>query len=166
VRVIDGDLHTCSLTRTLAADAKTGLIEALAEPANCDRFIRRAESSGLHVLPAVIPQRMINSADVMASHAMGELLRHLRERYDYIFIDLAPLMPVTDAKATNHLLDGMVYVIEWGQTRRSAVLESIGGADEIYDKIVGAVLNRAETGALRRIEGYKGAYYNRYYVEK
>ncbi|WP_199088351.1 GNVR domain-containing protein [Bosea sp. ASV33] len=164
--VIDGDLHTCSLTRTLAPDAKVGLLEALADPANCDRFVCSAGSSKLHVLPAVIPQRMINSADVMASNAMAKLLHNLRERYDYIFIDLAPLMPVTDAKATNHLLDGMVYVIEWGQTRRSAVIESIGGADEVYDKVVGAVLNRAETGALRRIEGYKGAYYNRYYVEK
>ncbi|WP_420103502.1 GNVR domain-containing protein [Bosea sp. (in: a-proteobacteria)] len=164
--VIDGDLHTCSLTRTLASDAKAGLLEALAAPADVASFIQTTGTSGLHVLPAVVPQRMINAADVMASTAMAELLGKLRESYDYVFVDLAPLMPVTDAKASNHLLDGMVYVIEWGRTRRSAVVESIGGAGAVYDKILGAVLNRAESGALRRIEGYKGVYYNRYYVEK
>lgn len=164
--VIDGDLHTCSLTRLLDPNAQTGLLEALADPAQIRRHIKRLDVSGVDFLPAVIPNRMINSADVMASTAMQKLLETIRPHYQYIFIDLAPLMPVTDAKATCHLLDGMVYVIEWGRTRRTAVVESIGGSDEIHDKIIGTVLNRGDPKALRRIEGYKGAYYTSYYVEK
>lgn len=164
--VIDGDLHTCSLTRALAPQAQAGLLEALAAPQRIAQCIRRMEASGMDFLPAVIPKRMINSADIISSAAMADLLRMVRDQYDYVFIDLAPLMPVTDAKATNHLVDGMVYVVEWGRTRRTAVVESIGSAEEIYGKIIGAVLNRADPSALRRIEGYKGAYYSRYYAEK
>ena len=164
--VIDGDLHTCSLSRALAPKAVAGLLEALAAPGQIGQFVQRIDASGMDFLPAVIPNRMINSADIMSSAAMANLLRVVRDQYDYIFVDLAPLMPVTDAKATSHLIDGMVYVIEWGRTRRTAVVESIGSAEEIYDKVIGTVLNRANPKALRRIEGYKGAYYTSYYVEK
>ncbi len=163
--VIDGDLHTCSLTRLLAPTSEAGLLEALADPSQLNRYIKRLGASGADFLPAVIPKRIVNAADVMSSPAMAELLSAVRDRYQYVFIDLAPVMAVTDAKATIHLLDGLVYVIEWGQTRRGAVIEAIGSSD-IYDQIIGTVLNRGDQKALRRIEAYKGSYYNSYYTEK
>lgn len=164
--LIDGDLHTCSLTRLLAPQAKTGLLEALANPSQLQHSVQRLEASGVDFLPAVIPNRMVNSADVMSSQAMAQLLQRVREHYQYVFIDLAPLMPVSDAKATSHLLDGLVYIIQWGKTRRTAVVESIGSSEDVYEKLIGAVLNQADPSTLRRIEGYKGSYYNSYYVEK
>ncbi len=108
---------------------------------------------------------MVNSADVMASKAMADMLVVMRENYEYIIIDLAPVMPVTDAKAFSHLVDAMVYVIEWGQTTRSALQESVSGSEVIQKKLLGAVLNRANPTMLKRIEAYKGAHYNSYYVE-
>jgi succinoglycan biosynthesis transport protein ExoP len=93
------------------------------------------------------------------------MLLVMRENYEYIVIDLAPIMPVTDAKAVNHLVDGMVYVIEWGQTTRSALQESVSGSESIQKKLLGAVLNRANPKMLKRIEAYKGSHYNSYYVD-
>lgn len=163
--LIDGDLHTRSLTRELAPNAKTGLLEALRDPRELARHVQRSKETGLDFLPSFIVSRMVNSADVMASKAMADVLTMAREHYEYIFIDLAPVMPVTDAKAVSHLLDGMVYVVEWGQTTRSAVQESLSSSEAIQKKILGAVLSRANPKMLKRIEAYKGAHYNRYYVE-
>jgi succinoglycan biosynthesis transport protein ExoP len=164
--LIDGDLHTRSLTRELAPHAKSGLIEALREPQSLAHHIQRSKETGLDFLPSPVVSRMINSADVMASKAMSDMLMATRDNYEYIIIDLAPVMPVTDAKAISHLLDAMVYVIEWGKTTRSALQESISSSDAIQKKILGAVLNRANPKMLKRIEAYKGAHYNSYYVEK
>lgn len=163
--LIDGDLHTRSLTRELAPNAKTGLLEALRDPRELARHVQRSKETGLDFLPSFVVSRMINSADVMASKAMADVFAVAREHYDYIFIDLAPVMPVTDAKAVSHLIDGMVYVIEWGQTTRSAVQESLSSSEAIQKKILGAVLSKANPKMLKRIEAYKGAHYNRYYVE-
>ena len=163
--LIDGDLHTRSLSKELAPSAKAGLLEALREPREFGRYIQRSKETGLDFLPSFIEARMINSADVMASKAMAELLAVLREKYEYIYIDLAPIMPVTDVKAVSHLLDGMVYVIEWGQTKRSAIRESFMSSEAIEKKTIGAVLNRANPNMLKRIEAYKGDHYNSYYVE-
>lgn len=163
--LIDGDLHTCSLTRELAPNAKTGLLEALKDPRSLGHHVKRSTETGLDFLPSFVASRMVNSADVMASKAMADMLAVMREDYEYIIIDLAPVMPVTDAKAISHLLDAMVYVIEWGRTTRSALHESISSSEAIQKKLLGAVLNRANPKMLKRIESYKGSHYNSYYVE-
>ncbi|KQT26953.1 MULTISPECIES: Wzz/FepE/Etk N-terminal domain-containing protein [Bradyrhizobium] len=163
--LIDGDLHTRSLTRELAPDAKSGLVEALNDPASLGYHVQRSKETGLDFLPSVVASRMVNSADVIGSKAMAELLKMLREHYEYIVIDLAPVMPVADSKAVSLLIDAMVYVIEWGQTTRSALQESVSGSEVLQKKLLGAVLNRANPKMLKRIEAYKGKHHNSYYVE-
>ncbi|KJC49494.1 chain-length determining protein [Bradyrhizobium sp. LTSP885] len=163
--LIDGDLHTRSLTRDLAPDAKTGLVEALQDPHSFGYQIQRSKETGLDFLPSIYLTRMVNSADIMASKAMAELLAVVRQNYEYIIIDLAPVMPVADSKAMSHLVDAMVYVIEWGKTTRSALHESVSSSEAIQKKLLGAVLNRADPNMLKRIEAYKGSHYNSYYVE-
>lgn len=163
--LIDGDLHTRSLTRELAPNAKSGLVEALNDPASLSYHVQRSKETGLDFLPSIVASRMVNSADVIGSKAMAELLKVLRENYEYIVIDLAPVMPVADSKAVSHLIDAMVYVIEWGQTTRSALQESVSGSEVLQKKLLGAVLNRANPKMLKRIEAYKGKHHNSYYVE-
>ena len=165
VLLIDGDLHTRSLTKELDPTAKSGLLEALKNPQSVGHHIRRSAETGLDFLPSFAVTRMVNSADIMASKAMADLLALLRNEYDYIVIDLAPVMPVTDAKAISHLIDAYVYVIEWGRTTRTALQESMSSSEGIQKKVLGAVLNGANPKMLKRIEGYKGSHYNAYYVE-
>jgi succinoglycan biosynthesis transport protein ExoP len=165
VLLIDGDLHTRSLTKELDPTAKSGLLEALKDPQSVGHHIRRSAETGLDFLPSFAVSRMVNSADIMASKAMADLLSLLRNEYDYIVIDLAPVMPVTDAKAISHLMDAFVYVIEWGRTTRTALQESMSSSEGIQKKVMGAVLNGANPKMLKRIEGYKGSHYNAYYVE-
>ncbi len=163
--LIDGDLHTRSLTRELAPNAQSGLVEALNDPASLGYHVQRSKETGLDFLPSVVASRMVNSADVIGSKAMAELLKVLREHYEYIVIDLAPVMPVADSKAVSFLIDAMVYVIEWGQTTRTALQESVSGSEVLQKKLIGAVLNRANPKMLKRIEAYKGKHHNSYYVE-
>jgi polysaccharide biosynthesis transport protein len=163
--LIDGDLHTRSLTRELAPHAKTGLLEVLNDPTSISQNLQRSHETKLDFLPSFVASRMVNSADIMASKAMADMLMVTRENYDYILIDLAPVMPVTDAKAISHLLDAVVYVVEWGKTTRGALQESLSSSESLQKKVLGTVLNRANPKMLKRIEAYKGSHYNSYYVE-
>jgi len=163
--LIDGDLHTRSLTRELAPNAKTGLVEALSDPRSFEYQVQRSKETGLDFLPSIFASRMVNSADIVASKAMADLLAMMREHYEYIIIDLAPVMPVADSKAVSFLIDAMVYVIEWGKTTRSALQESLSGSEVLQKKLLGTVLNRADPKMLKRIEAYKGKHHNSYYVE-
>ena len=72
-------------------------------------------------------------------------------------------MPVVDARAAAQLLDGFLLVIEWGKTSPEVVLEALEGAEVVRERIIGAILNKANTAVLKRLESYKGASYHRYY---
>lgn len=163
--VIDCDVRQRSLTRILAPDAREGLIEALANPSRLASLVYRRKHSGLDVLPCVSEKTIPNAAELLGSHQMGELLSIARKAYDYIIIEVAPIVPVVDVKAIARFIDSFVFVVEWGRSKRSLVLEALSHNEIIHDRLIGIVLNKADPAAMRSIEAYKGKQFSSYYVE-
>lgn len=52
-----------------------------------------------------------NPTDLLQNEKYEILLNTLRPRYDYIILDTAPLMPVTDSFLISHLADTTVYIV-------------------------------------------------------
>ena len=163
--LIDSDVHLRRLTAELAPHARQGLIEALVEPARLDTFVFQRKRSGLDVLPCVLPSRVPNAAEILGSPKMELLMAAARKNYDYIIIEIAPIMSVADIKLIERFIDKFIFVVEWGQTKRTLVLEALTQVQIIRDRILGAILNKADPAALRSIEAYKGSKFGAYYQE-
>jgi polysaccharide biosynthesis transport protein len=161
--IIDGDLHLRRLTARLAPDAREGLIEALANPSRLSELVCTRQRSGLDVLPCVLSARLPNAAELLGSPEMEQLLIAARKSYEFIIIEVAPVMSVVDLKVVERLIDRFIFVVEWGQTKRRLVLEALTEAHMIRDRLVSIVLNKADPSALRTIEAYKGARFKDYY---
>jgi succinoglycan biosynthesis transport protein ExoP len=161
--LIDGDLHLRRLTTKLAPDARQGLLEALIDPSRLATLVCKRPRSGLDVLPCVLSTRVPNAAELLGSHLMERLLDAAREAYDFIVIEVAPIMSVVDFKVIKRLIDSFVFVVEWGHTKRSLVLEALAEAQIVRERLVGIVLNKADPHALRVIEAYKGDRFRDYY---
>lgn len=161
--LIDADLRNPTLTRHLAPAASAGIVEALRGGGGVAEAIHRDAETGLHFLPAVVPNRIANTAELLASDRMAEILTKARDAYEYIFVDFAPLMAVVDAKAAAHLIDGFIYILEWDKTSRQAVQEALADAGMVHERMLGVLLNNANASALKRMEYYKGRYYSSYY---
>lgn len=159
VMLIDGDLRNPTLTRKLASKADIGLLEVLGGKSELREAIYTDHQSGLAFLPAVIDSRLAHSSEIIASEVFRQLIDELRKGYDYIIIDLPPLAPVVDARATTHIVDSYVFVIEWGHTRTNMVQRQLGSAPEIFERLLGVVLNKANVKILDRYEDYYGGYY-------
>lgn len=99
-----------------------------------------------------------------ASPAAKSLIDELRKTYDYIVVDLSPLVPIVDVRATAELVDGYVFVVEWGRTKREVAKRALSQASEVYDNMLGAVINKADVNRLSRYEGYGDVYYNKYHT--
>lgn len=69
-----------------------------------------------------------NPAELLNSSRLDELMKELRERYDYIFIDSAPVGMVSDTFTIDRLADATIYVVRANYTTRS----DLRFADEIY----------------------------------
>jgi succinoglycan biosynthesis transport protein ExoP len=101
---------------------------------------------------------------VLASVAFSNLIAQLRTSYDYIIIDFPPIAPVVDVRATTQIVDSYVFVIEWGRTKVNLIQDQLKGSPELYEKILGVVLNKTNMKVLQRYEANYGKdYYKQYY---
>jgi succinoglycan biosynthesis transport protein ExoP len=162
--LVDCDLRNPSLSNVLAPDAEAGILELLAGTATLEQVMRRDPSTNLAFIPIMLKTRLANSSEILPSEAMKILFDALRQRFDYIIVDFPPLAPVVDVRATAHLVDSYLFVVEWGRTKIDVVQHALAHARGVYDQTMGVVLNKADMQAFSRYQGYTGNYYfNRHY---
>lgn len=148
--IVDSDLHLRKLTAALAPGASKGVIEALENPSRLADLVCKRERSGLDVLPCVSSGRIPNAAEYLGSPQMEALLAEARKSYDFIIIEVAPILSVVDVKMIERHIDAFVFVVEWGQTGRNLVLDALSDAQVIHGRILGVVLNKVDSLASRR----------------
>jgi succinoglycan biosynthesis transport protein ExoP len=164
VILLDCDLRNPALSRTIAPDADMGLIEVLAGKASLDEVVWTDPVTNLEFLPSAMESRILHTSEILASQAVKKLFDQLRQIYDYIVVDLSPLAPVVDVRATANFIDSYIFVIEWGRTKIDVVQHALNVARGVHDNLLGVVLNKADINVLSRYESYRGKYYyNRYY---
>ncbi|KAB1070756.1 nucleotide-binding protein [Methylobacterium planeticum] len=159
--LIDGDLRNPSLTKALAPTAQAGLIEAL-RGVPVETLLWHDATTGLDFLPAALETPIAHTSDLLASPAMANLVKAARSRYEYIVIDFPPLAPVVDAMAASHLVDYFVLVVEWRRTSTDVVIEALESAEPVQSRILGAVLNKVDSRALKKIDESTERYYRKY----
>lgn len=162
--LVDGDLRNPTLSRKLVSKPEVGLLEVIGGKVDLREAIYTDKLSGMAFLPVVIESRLAHSSEILASEVFRQLIEVLRKTYDYVIIDFPPLVPVVDVRATTNIVDSYVYVIEWGRTKINLVQRQLGSAPEIFDRLLGVVLNKADFQVLHRYEdNYGRDYYNKSY---
>jgi polysaccharide biosynthesis transport protein len=158
--LVDCDLRNPSLSRTLSPGAASGgLLDVLAGKATLEQAIWQDTATGLRFLPVATKARLAHSSEIIASDRTQGLFDKLRQSYDYIIVDFAPLMPIVDVRASMHLVDSYVYVIEWGRTRIEHVEQALRSARGVYERLLGVVLNKVDLAAIGRYGGPGAGYY-------
>lgn len=165
VVLVDADLRNPSLSRALRPDAKVGLVDVVAKKIQLGDAISIDPQTGLAVLPAGTTSKLLHTNEILASKAMHAVVSLLRANYDYVVLDMPPLAPVVDVRVTTPFVDSYVFVVEWGKTKTDVVRHNLRHAPGIHDKLLGVVLNKADTKLLARYESYHGRYYyEKYYA--
>ena len=156
--LIDADLRNPTLSRQLGYDGP-GLIDVLAGWKSLEDILLLDPRSGLRFLPAGPKSNMPHTNELLASDAMKKLISGLSETYDYLIIDLPPLIPVIDARASTNFIDAYLCVVEWGSTKVDLVRHGLSNAPEIYERLLGVVLNKVDMTTIGRYERHRSNYY-------
>jgi succinoglycan biosynthesis transport protein ExoP len=159
VLLVDCDLRNSGLTRQLAPLATQGLMDAIASRVPVKDLVWRDPITRLDFLPSS-PScvRKVHPSGTLSSPAMRKLLESLQVYYDHVILDLPSIIPVADVKAASHLIESFILVIEWGRTSQSAVMDALNTAPLVSEKLLGAVLNKANPTVLKRLS-YRGRYF-------
>jgi succinoglycan biosynthesis transport protein ExoP len=163
--LIDGDIRNPSLTARLTSTAQAGLIEVVLGKLAWKDVVWIDPQTNLHFLPCVVTSRFSNSSDFLASPQMETLFQQLREHYDRIVLDLSPLAPVIDVRATGAIADSYILVLEWAKTKVDIVERVLNETPVVRERLLGAVLNKVNMAVMSRYDTYGGSYYrNKYYT--
>ncbi|MFE1601538.1 polysaccharide biosynthesis tyrosine autokinase [Methylobacterium sp. ID0610] len=162
VLLIDADMRNPALSRRLHPTAKAGLADVLMGSAAFSEVIARDKSGRFDFLPALTGGRISHSHDLLGSAAMKQLLDETAAFYDYVVIDLPPVLPVVDVRSIAPLIDALLFVVAWAKTPRDVVEAAVTVSPALRDKLIGVLLNRVR---LDKVERY-GEYVNSYYSAK
>jgi succinoglycan biosynthesis transport protein ExoP len=165
VILVDADLRNPTLMRTLTPRPTVGLMELLTGKIDLQQAIGRESDTGLTLLPLVLDEQLAHSDEILSSQAFKGLIDQLRQRYDFVVLDLPPIAPVVDVLAAVPAIDSLVFVVEWGSTKINAVQHHLMGEPELHDRLLGVVLNKADLKALERFD-QQGLYQNGYYANQ
>jgi polysaccharide biosynthesis transport protein len=142
VLVIDADLRRSSCHKRLWLERAAGLTELLTGQRTLEEVIKPTLTDNLFVITGgAIPPDPVK---LVGSRKMHEVLTHLREQFDYIFIDSPPLIAVSDAVRLSTMVDGVVLVVKGQETTRDGLKETCSRLRYARAKILGVVLNRVD----------------------
>lgn len=160
--LIDCDLRHPSVHKSFAkATPKAGIVELLAGHVSLEDVLFKDAESGVEVLP--VASGSANPADLLGSGQMQKLLDQFRRDYDFIVLDSAPILPVSDSRVLSRIADKTVFVVRWADTPRDAAQNAIKMLHYYEANLAGAVLSVVDmTRQAKYGYGDGGYYYGRY----
>lgn len=159
--LIDCDLRNPSLSKYFGIAPKIGLREVLADGVDWRQVIGTDSRTRAHVLPATMSD--LDSADLFNREAFRTLLDEVREEYDLVVLNCAPILLVADALFVAAQADRVILTTNWLRTSRSALKSAIEQLGATKASLVGIVLNcvdfRDWHGQLRTSSYYAREHY-------
>ena len=118
--------------------------------------VRQYAPFQLAILPAGQPSRTPH--EVLKSRRLAGLLQEARAQYDYVIVDLPPML-FPDCRLLEHLVDGFVLVVSAHRTPRKLIEESLNLLHP--EKMCGILLNNDDRPLFGYYSYYSYYYYNR-----
>jgi len=153
VLLVDGDVASPLISRSIGAAADPGLMEALQnEAVDAESLVLPTSVPGLAVLPAGRPD--LNATELLASRRMFEIVQRLlaADARRIMLVDSPPLLVSTEASALIAVAGQVVLVARADVTPRQAMLDAIAMIGK--DKCAGLVLNESRSGTEAGSYGY------------
>jgi succinoglycan biosynthesis transport protein ExoP len=154
VLLVDGDLRRPKIGRLVGRDPKTpGLADLVAGQAQVSQCVFFDERSGIHILPAgTVPP---NPLELLSSKRFKDVLTKLKEAFDIVIVDSAPLQLVSDAQVLSQFATSVIYVVKADSTPYQVAQNGLKKLRRVNAPLLGVVLNQLD---IEKAEKYYGEY--------
>lgn len=141
VLLVDADLRAPSLHRYLRIKTavSNGLSSVLSNQCEASDAIYSVPSFNFDVM--LSGPKPPNAPELFSRSHLKDMLTQLRERYDYIILDTAPVGIVSDTALLSEHVDGSLFVIRQQYADRSVIAKAIKNLEASQTKILGSILN-------------------------
>ena len=161
VLLMDADLRKSVMASRMRVRGKIhGLSHFLSGMVNANEILNETDVPGLYLMFA--GARVPNATELLGHPSFGRLISALKNTFDYVIVDAAPVGQVIDCAVMAPAMDGVLMVVDTThnsyklERRMKQQLEKSGA------KILGVILNRVDftdkDGYYGKVYGYDYGY--------
>ncbi|MCH7724706.1 MAG: polysaccharide biosynthesis tyrosine autokinase [Bacteroidetes bacterium] len=137
--LIDCDLRRPRIHSIMKVQRIPGLVDYLFNTAKLERIIRSSSMNNLnYITTGTIPP---DPAEVLESKAMKNFLEEMKNGFDIVIIDSAPIVAVIDSEILSRLADGTILVVSADLTEMELMLDAVDLMKKDNVPFLGTVLN-------------------------
>lgn len=142
VLLVDLDIRRASLSKRINSPSHGATSYLDGSCTDLDKLIVHDKSAGINILPSGTIRP--NPAELLEHDTLDEMFERLRQRYDYIFIDCAPIQLVTDTNILARVASHTIFVARIGllDRRQLSALKTIRDNNELPNMLL--VLNAVD----------------------
>lgn len=138
ILLIDGDIRRATIHKKLKLDNEKGLSNVLARECKFEEAVSKYNAY-LDVLTS--GSITTNPSDLIGSTDFDELVKKVRDEYDYVIIDTPPVNIVSDALAISKKCDGVVLIARIAYTTYAQLRAAKNALNALDINILGTIIN-------------------------
>ena len=162
VILVDSDLRRPTLHRFLKLDHRQGGLSSVMidTMSPVSQLVETGVPGMRALLSGPIPT---NPADLLGSARMDAIIEELKADCDILLMDSPPIMAAADASILASKSDGVVMVINMGETRTDTFRDALYQIQRSGTPVQGYVVNKVKTQGLGYGRRYRYRYHYYYY---
>jgi capsular exopolysaccharide synthesis family protein len=139
VLLIDAELRRPELHQLFGISGAVGLTSVMVKDVEIQDAVQDTGIANLWLLPSgTIPP---NPAELLSSPRFLELIAVVREQYDYVLIDSAPILAVTDPSVVAARVDGVLLTLHISKDNRHDAEQAQAVLSAMGVNLLGVVVN-------------------------
>lgn len=166
VVVIDLDFRRPRSHRIFELDKENGIAEYVLGTLNEKDIIKKTKYKNVDLITR--GAEVFNPSLIFVSDKFKKLMQYVRDNYDYVILDCAPVLQVSDYIHISKHSDGVLFLVAYGITSKNAVKEAVDSLRKSNIKILGTVFTMYDRKGAKEYNHYYKYYYNyddSYYVD-
>lgn len=141
VIIVDCDIRKAILHKTFGVERENGIVEYSASEITKEQVIKHTQY-GVDIVTA--GRDVINPVAILESTKVKELIKELKEEYDYVILDVPPALACSDPQIVSTYVDGVIYTIAINQSKKKDIIDSLTNLKNVDANIIGLSITKAE----------------------
>lgn len=162
VVLVDADFNKPAVFKIFDLDGSKSLNKAIEGTSSWSSQVI-SDRSGLDLLPC--SQDSLKSEILTNSKKLDEIMKELREEYDFVIVDTCPAYLLNEPMAMNELVDATLFIVRQDYATSDVINETVKRLTYVKDNVLGVVFKNVVSDGNKGTNNYNNRYgYNKYRV--
>lgn len=162
VVLVDADFNKPAVFKIFDLDGSKSLNKAIEGTSSWESQVV-SDRSGLDLLPC--SQDALKSEILTNSKKLDEIMKELREEYDFVIVDTSSAYLLNEPMAMNELVDATLFIVRQDYATSDVINETVKRLTYVKDNVLGVVFKNVVSEGNKGTSNYNNRYgYNKYRV--